>query len=144
MTIVKENLQALRTYIASLDEATVMLDQVKCGACFCLIGHAATMPHFNEQGLAFDMDAMLTLDGEGINYDDVALTMPFGDLVSANASLFAPFGEGPENDAQLTGLAGRREPFEKHSLTEGLIAGKRVSHKELAIARLDYAISLET
>lgn len=138
MTIAKENLQALRTYIASLDEATVMLDQVKCGACFCLIGHAATMPHFRKQGLMISASGSLWLNDRPTDYEGPNLVPMFGATVNNGRGLFNPYTCGIENYVELPGI-GQRKVNEE----DGFIAGQRVSHKELAIARLDYAISLE-
>lgn len=46
-----ENLQVLKDYLEMVSPETVDLGNFHCGTTYCSLGYAATLPHFQGQGL---------------------------------------------------------------------------------------------
>lgn len=127
---VKENLQLLRDYLAQQPEDKINLANYVCGTTFCILGAVPAIPQFAKMGfkLVYTDDgqhADVWFDQSYVWSGSDDLCAIFGDTV--DAGLFTVYGDGPEN-----GYFEFQEEFEigRHD-------------KALALARLDYAISLE-
>ena len=137
MPTVLENLTKLRAIIAATPEGDINLNQTvsleptpTCGAIACVVGTAALHPYFNEQGLRWSSVGLL-LHGEPIDYDDALLEPLFGKGVDG---LFGGYGNGME-DLDLRMACDRWDDIVTDRDT-----GKVMSHKELALWRLDQRI----
>lgn len=140
---IKHNLQLLRGQVAQMPN--INLDAYQCGSAFCILGTAATMPQFQAMGLSLKGFSVpgrtlveLYLRGGQISYDDSDLTVIFGEQVERG--LFAAYGMGPEHSVKEFPYAVDDGDDRERVLDE---EGTLIDHKTLALARLDYAISLE-
>lgn len=135
---IKQNLQALRDQVNLMPN--INLDAYQCGSAFCILGTAATMPQFQAMGLCLHEEC-LYLHHDRMDYMDFRLHAIFGELVKKG--LFAGYSDGPEYQiAAFPYFCSNCSDSE----TGHIVVDEDndwINHKDLALARLDFAISLE-
>lgn len=133
-----ENCKLLRAAVAAEPGHKLNLDvyQSHCGTLHCMAGLATTMPEFQAQGLGFEahpsfaLGGQLTLDGTPIVLHEL---QPF--FGGSAYLLFDMYGLGYERFC---------EDFPACYAWDGSVLGEQyniLTHKELALLRLDYHIA---
>lgn len=133
--LITTNLQTLLAAVEAFPEAQFNLsayrqESPECGTLFCVAGLAATLPHFNEQGMylsyseVWDDWTVRMRGGVTTVGDDESTEELFGQEAWYN--LFATYGSG-NRDLKLGAYAADRWT-------------RTLSHKELAIKRIQAQI----
>lgn len=102
----KERLLTLAAHLRTLPPEKLDMTDWVCGAAACAVGHACTMPVFQQQGLRMHPDGFPVF-GEYMGYGAV---MNFFDLGFDDTEYLIDSGEYTENPLPIT-VAARIEQF---------------------------------
>ena len=123
------NLEVLLAAVEAYPENNLNLSSYKCddsvcGTLYCVAGLAATLPHFNAQGMYFEDDGEIHMDDEGgdghVGRDSCTDPL-FGPEAWYN--LFATYGGGNRDE-------------ELGAFTDSSRFERAMTDKQLAVARL--------
>lgn len=125
-------LEAVKAYPEKQFNLSNYRDETECGTLFCVAGLAATLPHFNAQGMYFDKDEwsewVIRMDADRTVSDDEATDPLFGPESWYN--MFSTYGSG--NRDVVLGAYAEGDSFHYSPL---------LTHKELAVRRIKAQIA---
>lgn len=122
--------EAIKAHPAELFDLSKYMQVKDCGTLYCSAGLAATLPHFQQQGMRIDEDRDVYVDGEFIAFSPADGSSPTDVLFGTRAfyRLFAGYGSGIY-DSRLVNARGYSREY-----------NRSVTDQELALFRIDQHI----